>query len=187
MYQRCRDNIVAEGTTATVESYNEIIVKNGGVPVGIQQELSDTINSIDDLMDDVKSQISSVNRNITTVTSEKKYIDEDIVAIHDAVDILTYFTEAEYEELCNYIYEGNYSDEYITVTSSMTYSEKFEQMRTLYDRAVARLERISEPTQEFSLDVENFIFAKEFEQWSSELETGWVGEVCVGWGRGYQA
>lgn len=172
MYQRCRDNIVAEGTTATVESYNEIIVKNGGVPVGIQQELSDTINSIDDLMDDVKSQISSVDRNITTVTSEKKYIDEDIIAIHNAVDILTYFTEAEYEELCNYIYEGNYSDEYITVTSSMTYSEKFEQMRTLYNRAVARLERISEPTQEFSLDVENFIFAKEFEQWSSELETG---------------
>lgn len=172
MYQRCRDNIVAEGTTATVESYNEIIVKNGGVPVGIQQELSDTINSIDDLMDDVKAQINSVNRSITTVTSEKKYIDEDIIAIHNAVDILTYFTEAEYEELCNYIYEGSYSDEYITVTSSMTYSEKFEQMRTLYDRAVARLERISEPTQEFSLDVENFIFAKEFEQWSAELETG---------------
>lgn len=172
MYQRCRDNIVAEGTTATVESYNEIIVKNGGVPVGIQQELSDTINSIDDLMDDVKAQINSVNRSITTVASEKKYIDEDIIAIHNAVDILTYFTEAEYEELCNYIYEGSYSDEYITVTSSMTYSEKFEQMRTLYDRAVARLERISEPTQEFSLDVENFIFAKEFEQWSSELETG---------------
>ena len=25
------------------------------------------------------------------------------------------------------------------------------------------------------------------EEVSSELETGWVGEVCVGWGRGYQA
>ena len=25
------------------------------------------------------------------------------------------------------------------------------------------------------------------EEVSSELETGWVGEMCVGWGRGYQA
>ena len=54
----------------------------------------------------------------------------------------------------------------------MTYSEKFEQMKTLYDRAKTRLDRVSQPTQEFNVDVENFIFIKEFEQWSEQLETG---------------
>lgn len=43
MYQRCRNNIVAEGSTSTVESYNKVIEENGGVPVGIQNELADTI------------------------------------------------------------------------------------------------------------------------------------------------
>jgi hypothetical protein len=31
---------------------------------------------------------------------------------------------------------------------------------------------VSKPTQEFSVDVENFIFIKEFEEWSEQLETG---------------
>ena len=35
MYQRCRDNIVANGSTATVPSYNKVIEENGGVPVGV--------------------------------------------------------------------------------------------------------------------------------------------------------
>ncbi len=53
-------------------------------------------------------------------------------------------------------------DEYVIVTDSMTYSERFEQMKTLYDRAELRLKKVSMPTQEFKIDVENFIFAKEF-------------------------
>ena len=172
MYQRCRDNIVAEGSTATVESYNEVIVKNGGVPVGIQNELADTIASIDELMEDVELQMAEVQSDIDSISADRESLETSIVDIHEEVAILSYFTEEEYEELNNYIYEGNYTDEYIMVTESMTYSERFEQMKTLYDRAVTRLDRISEPTQEFSIDVENFIFAKEFEAWSNELETG---------------
>ena len=45
-------------------------------------------------------------------------------------------------------------------------------MKILYDRAKGRLERVSRPTQEFSVDVENFIFIKEFSEWSEQLETG---------------
>lgn len=172
MYQRCRDNIVASGSTVTVKSYNEVIEKNGGVPVGVQNEIAATLSEINKCISDVKKKIADTENTIKAVDNSQAIILERINAIHDEVSILSYFTDAEYSELCNYIFEGNYTDEYIAVSSNMTYSERFQQMKTLYDRAEIRLERISSPTQEFDLDVENFIFSKRFETWSNELETG---------------
>lgn len=172
MYQRCRDNIVAEGSTATVESYNEVIEKNGGVPVGIQNELADTLAEIDSLTATARSNLASTKSELSNIAAEIETLREGILAIHDMVAITSYFNQEQYEELSNYIYEGSYTDEYIAVTSLMTYSERFQQMKTLYDRAKVKLQRISEPTYEFSLDVENFLFAKEFEKWSEQLEAG---------------
>lgn len=172
MYRRMRDNIVAESSTTTVESYNEVIVKNGGVPVGINNELSDTLVEIDRLISEVKAKIEAAQNALGSTGSSMDSLITQIDEIRNEVDILRYFTEDEYVELSNYIFEGNYTDEYITVTESMTYDERFEQMKTLYDRAVGRLSRISEPTQEFSIDVENFLFVKEFSEWSSQLRTG---------------
>ena len=172
MYKRCRDNIVAEGTTTTVESYNEIIEKNGGIPVGVQPEISSTIREIETLIENVNGQIEEINNNASNIANLLQDIANTINSVHEEVGILSYFTDEEYEELSNYIFEGNYDDEYIAVTQSMTYSEKFQQMKVLYDRANARLERVSEPTQEFDIDVENFIFEKEFSTWSEQLETG---------------
>ena len=172
MYQRCRDNIVANGSTATVPSYNKVIEENGGVPVGVQNELADTLAEIDTLIANAKNDLAQAKADLDDAAADVSGLLDSIVAIHESVAITSYFTEAEYNELSNYIYEGSYTDEYISVTSIMTYSEKFQQMKTLYDRAVTRLSRVSEPTQEFSMDVENFLFAKEFEEWSEQLETG---------------
>lgn len=172
MYQRCRDNIVAEGSTSTVESYNKVIEENGGVPVGIQNELAATLSEIDSLMASTRASLTSCKNDIALLGDEITVLKESIVAIHDSVAITTYFSQEEYDELSNYIFEGSYTDQYIAVTSIMSYSEKFEQMKTLYDRAMTRLERVSEPSHEFSMDIENFIFAHEFEQWTSELEAG---------------
>lgn len=172
MYRRMRDNIVAESSTTTVESYNEIIVKNGGVPVGISGELSDTLVEIDALITDVLDKIRVAQSESGSTGASLESLSVQIDAIRNQVSILNYFTDDEYTELSNYIFEGNYTDEYIAVTESMTYDERFEKMKTLYDRAVDRLIRISEPTQEFSIDVENFLFVKEFAEWSDQLRTG---------------
>lgn len=172
MYRRMRDNIVAESSTTTVESYNEIIIKNGGVPVGINGELADTLREIDSLIANVISKIEAAQSSLNSTGSSMSSLEAQINSIRNQVAILNYFTDAEYIELSNYIFEGNYTDEYITVTESMTYDERFEQMKILYDRAIGRLSRISEPTQEFSIDVENFLFVKEFSEWSNQLRTG---------------
>jgi hypothetical protein len=172
MYRRMRDNIVAESSTTTVESYNEIIVKNGGVPVGINGELSDTLVEIDALITDVLDKIRVAQNESGSTGASLESLSAQIDTIRNQVSILNYFTDDEYTELSNYIFEGNYTDEYIAVTESMTYDERFQKMKTLYDRAIDRLTRISEPTQEFSIDVENFLFVKEFAEWSDQLRTG---------------
>lgn len=172
MYRRCRENIVAEGGTSSVESYNKVIEESDGIPIDIQEEMADTLAVIDDLISEIETRYEGVKAELDTVTSQIESIKESISTIRSEVSISSYFSDEEYDELYNYIFEGSYNDEYITVTDIMTYSEKFSQMKLLYERAAAQLTRASCPTQEFSVDVENFIFAKRFEEWSKQLETG---------------
>lgn len=180
MYQRCRENIVAQSDTLNVSGYNDVIVANDGTPVDMMPEISDTISNIDSLISNVNIDMSNAQANIDNIDNYINNIYNRINAIHNSISLESYFTFTSggiidrhlLDELMNYIYEGAYTDEYITVTSNMTYAEKFVQMKTLYDRAVSQLKRISQPTQEFTLDVENFIFIKEFKEWSDQLKTG---------------
>lgn len=172
MYRRCRENIVADGSTANVSGYNKVIESNGGTPVDINAEISEILAGVDDLIAVAQDEYIDAQRKLNTVNTDLEILDASIIEICESVSIDEYFTEDEYNELYNYIYEGSYTDEYIAVSNLMTYSEQFQQMKVLYDRAAAQLERVSKPTQEFSIDVENFLFTKEFSEWSDQLETG---------------
>lgn len=172
MYSRCRENIVAESNTSIVHSYNAEILKHGGEPIELSQEISETLKHIDDLLAQCDSKHYNNTHTLGHMNEELSTIKMAIDGVRESLQISNYFTEDEYTELSNYIFEGSYSDEYVTITDIMTHEEQFEQMKVLYDRAKARLDRASKPTQEFSIDVENFIFDKEFSQWSEQLETG---------------
>lgn len=179
MYRRCRDNIVADGGTRLVDDYNEAIEDAGGIPIIIQESVAQTIAYIDSLiaacqtnMDTQEAELSSVNAQI----GEKG---DQIGAIHESLAITKYFTQAQQEELANYIFEGSYRDDYVTITDVMTYPERFEQMKILYDRAKEQLDRVSQPTQQFSVDSENFVFLKEFNEWTEQIETGCLINVEV--------
>lgn len=172
MYERCRDNIVAEGGTTLVDDYNAIIVENGGTAISISEEIEETLASIDNLIAECESKQENTVTESDRVNVLLVIYQEDIAKIRNELAITSYFTEDEQGELSHYIFEGSYTDEYVTITDIMSYSERFEQMKTLYNRAKNRLSRVSQPTQEFNIDVENFIFAKEFARWSEQLETG---------------
>lgn len=174
MYDKCQDDIVANGSHLSVEGYNEIIKKNGGTPIGVQNEIADTVNVISMLIADVEEKLSSEENKLITLIDTQSRIAEQIDRIRDSVNISKYFTHNEYEELSNYIFEGEYIDEYIAVTDSMDAKEDIDQRKLLYDRAVSRLSRISEPKQEFTIDVENFLFEREFSEFSNELKTGYL-------------
>lgn len=180
LYMRCRNNIVAESSTDLVNDYNEAIISAGGQPVSISEDINETLAYIDNLIalceseqDNNRVLLESVNNTLETI---KAAIEET----HESLAISKVFSEAELSELSNYIYEGGYTDEYVTITDVMSYEDKFEQMKILYDRAEARLKKLSKPTQEFDIDVESFVFLKEFEQWSEQLETGCLINVELG-------
>ena len=177
MYQQCRDNIVANSSMDLVGDYNDDIEDNGGELIPIMDEITDTLSAIDDIIFNINTQISAEGIAVNQCNADIGALDDRISAIHDAVSFAENFTDDEYAELCDYIYEGSYRDENIIATDIMTYSEKFEQMKTLYARAKSQLKKISVPTQEFSADVENFLFIPEFERWSEQLETGCLVNV----------
>lgn len=174
MYTRCRNNIVAssESDSAMIKEYNDAIEENGGTAITIYPEISETLAGIDSLISECESNKKNVQAELDAVNESITKYKDDIKQVQTRLAIMSYFTESEYTELCHYIYEGSYSDEYVVITDIMTYEEKFKQMKDLYDRAKNRLNQVSRPTQEFNVDVENFIFIKDFEQWSEQLETG---------------
>lgn len=190
LYRRCRDNIVAEAGTDFVGEYNDAIVANGGTPITIDQEIDETLAEIDTLLTSAQAEYDVANARMAVIEGELHTLEYDIEAIHDSLAVESFFTTSEtiegedgeittvvtdrhlLDELANYMYEGSYLDEYVSVTDIMTHDERFAQMKILYDRACGQLERASYPSQEFSLDVENFIFAKEFAHWSEQLATG---------------
>lgn len=172
MYTRCRDNIVAEYSTELIPSYNEAIAAAGGEQIPIQESIEATIAEIDRLIAECEGNKETNQADYAQKTAVVESIKSQIDETRNSLQMASYFTEEEYTELCHYIFEGSYSDDYVVITDVMSYSEKFKQMKILYDRAVSQLQRTSRPTQEFNVDVENFIFIKEFEQWSEQLETG---------------
>ena len=172
MYNRCRNNIVAENSTDLVGSYNEAIAEAGGEQITIQDSIEETLAVIDNLIAECESNKENNQAIRETKLAELETTKAQVDAIREKLKITSYFTEDEYTELCHYIFEGSYSDDYVVITDIMSYDDKFAQMKILYDRAVSQLQRASQPTQEFSVDVENFIFIKEFEAWSEQLETG---------------
>lgn len=149
-----------------------LISKTG---TGISEVLATILDMIDTTQtayDAKYAEVSALNDGLETKAAQ-------VSAIQASCSMAEFFTTSELEELSNYIIEGTYTDDYVTVTDNMTYAQIFEQMKTLYDRGVTQLHKVSYPTQEFTIDVENFIFVKEFEAWSEELETGCLINVEV--------
>lgn len=187
IYTRARENIEATGGTGNVEAYNEAIRMAGGQDIDISGEISEIkarivqqINSCNNSISEKTTQLNSINARLNQLQNgwnEGTVHHKGFAEIINTVGITHYFTEAEIDELQSYIFEAEYRDEYVVFTNEMNYNDKFSQMNQLYVRAKERLANVSVPSQQFSVDVENFLFAKEFEKWSTQLETGCVINV----------
>lgn len=172
IYNQCRDNIVAESSTDKVSEYNSAIESAGGESITITDSSDEMLEEIDRLINDTSERKAETEAALSQYDLELDEAKSSITAIQDAVSIQNYFSQAEYDELYDYIFEGQYTDEYIKTTDNMTMREKMGQMRELYLRANRSLVLSSDPNQEFTVDTEDFIFVKEFQHWSEQLETG---------------
>lgn len=179
MYTRCRENIVAESSTDKVEEFNEAIEQNGGKKIDISDSVEEILAEIDRLLEETRTKIKEQESVLSSIQSAVDAAKDEITAIHNEVSINSYFSQDEYDELYDYIYEGVYTDDYVITTDIMSMSEKLSQMRELYNRAKKNLSISSFPDQEFSIEVEDFIFLKSFKHWSEQLETGCLISVLL--------
>lgn len=174
LYQRCRDNIVADDGTDLVDSYNAEIEAIGGDPISISGEIDDILAGIDALIAECDSSISDKEEELSLAETQANTARDGMRSISNSLAMDEFFEQEEYAELQNYIFEGSYTDDYIVITDMMTYPKRLEQIGELYKRAKAQLKKISAPTREFSIDVENFLFSKSFEHFSNQIRTGCI-------------
>ena len=180
-YQQCKDNIVASGSNAEVASYNEQISANGGTTIPVNQTDIDTLKTyISGLIQSTQSEITTARSDYNTAVSTMNSVKAQMDAIQASVDIATYFSQDEYDELSAYIVEGDYTDDYVVITDSMTQSERLEQIYEVYKRGKTTLNNAAYPTQRYTIDVENFLFQSQFKHFSDRLETGCLINVEVG-------
>lgn len=182
-YKKCYDNIVQNGNVpVNVDAYNEEIERIGGTPITILDNIDQTKSGINSLVASCETQQTNLQGSID---QKQALINQKLNSMEEISNRLSpdqWFNEYDsnghitdsslYDELYNYITEAVYTDDYVILTDSMTYEEQHEQFKTLYERAKKQLKRYSEPTQEFDVDVENFVFAKDFERWTEQIKTG---------------
>ena len=172
MYTRCKDSIIANSNTSFVDEYNTEVVRYGGEEIVVYADVADTVTALIQQISGCEAEKTQTQSSLTIAQGQLNSYLAQNQTINNQLSITSYFTQSEYEELANYIFEGSYTDDYIKVTDIMTYSEKFQQMKTLYDRAEAQLLKVSEPTQEFDVDSESVIFDSNFSHWNNQIETG---------------
>lgn len=176
LYMECYNNIMNssddEDYEALIEEYNKSLEEHDGEKIVIYDEIQDTATEVNNMYLAAWQEYSAQKEALKELEQEKNACEDEINTLRQSVSFQTYFTANEYAELSNYIYEGVYTDEYIITTDTMSYTDKFSQMKLLYDRAMNQLQSISRPLQEFSIGVESFVFVNEFERISAQLETG---------------
>lgn len=172
LYQTCKTNFEEGMEDIPVDLYNSQIEAADGSDIIVYDEVSTTIAAIQVQIDDVLDQKEIVDEDLEDVEAQLETLETEMQAIRDAVSFSEILTADEYAELSCYVFEGNYTDEYIALTESMTTSQIIEQMQAAYDRAEEKLSDISQPTREFDISTVSFIFIKAFQHWTEQLFTG---------------
>jgi hypothetical protein len=171
LYIRCRNNIVASNSMNHVDDYNKQIKQAGGKEVSIDASIQEALKEIDIQIGQLDTSISRVKSQIeadkSMLESNTKY--QDLLKEYDT-KLATLIPRQE--DLSDYTFNGFYQDEFITVGESMSNAERLEQMHLLYKKGRETLRRAARPQRRFTINVENFLFVKEFSKWTDQLETG---------------
>ena len=147
----------------------------------------------DEIQDNALKQVNTEIQNVSTQISDKKAqleteknkietnYSKPISNINSdcALDVTakdtdgnTIFTAELLNELMTHIKPTDYVDEYMLVTESMTYPQRFETAKELMNRAESQLVKISSGQKTYSIDTRSFLFNKQFRHFSEQLCAG---------------
>lgn len=128
---------------------------------------------------DINSQIVTAKANIVTKqtaidakTSEITTVTNSMTAINTSLSFDNNFSAAQLLILDKFIYEQDYTNTYYVVTDQMTPVDIQYSAQELYNEGVNALTRMSQPRYTFKIDSTNFMFIKDFAQFTSQFELG---------------
>lgn len=167
---------VLKGELKTLEETRDAVI----ITVGDQQSTA---------LNNVNAQISAKQAEINTATSDYNLHKNTVQANYKvpisqinadcALDLTAkdingniFFTADLLNELMTHIKPTDYVDEYMLVTESMTYPQRFEKAKELMDRAKSQLVKISSGQKTYSVDTRSFLFNKHFKHFSEQLCAG---------------
>lgn len=121
--------------------------------------------------------VTAQENKITGINGELETINNSLKQINDSLSFANNFTEAQYNELKTYTIENTYQNESFITTTEMDNSEIQDVAMSLYTQGQYVLSRVAQPRFEFTVDSVNFLFLKEFQKFSSQLELGCIVNI----------
>lgn len=151
----------------SIEGVIKVMIEGGLTGTSEYTQQVQKLNAINQTIENTNSQISSLETTLSEIL-------EDLSEINQNLSFENNFTDSQYSELKSYIIENTYQNDSFTITSTMTNEEIQDMSQQLYDQGNSVLIRVSQPRFEFSIDSVNFLFLKEFQYFSQQLELGCI-------------
>lgn len=126
-----------------------------------------------------KTELAKQQSSYDTIATQINKINDDINIIHTSCSFKNNFTEGQLQELDAYIFEGSEVEDTLAFTDDMSFNEQEDILKQLYNKAKNILADISMPTEELSLDTNNFIFQRDFLPYTEQLRTGVIIDIEI--------
>lgn len=174
----CR-NLGLTNTQAQVQqNYNALNeVKAARIEAGNNGVATIQLTDINNKMSKVEAQLKVINEQIELVTAQKTAAEAELAKINQIVKFESNFTPEQLAELSPYIIENTYQNDTFIVTDQMTLADKQTVQENLLKQGKEVLAKVAQPRFTFSVNAVNFMFLKEFKQFTGELQLGSIFNI----------
>lgn len=186
--------IYANLLTQLLEANTELITEQGQLV-----DLQSAYNSLENILgtriqegtidtSDIRAQmaaqqalIDAQNALIASTNTTIDNVSGSLTAINTSLSFENNFTQDELLDLSDYIFGSTYQNNNFIMTDTMTQVEIQNMAQDLYDQAKNILDyKLSIPRYEFTIDATNFVFVKDYEVFTNQLELGCVVTMDTG-------
>ena len=119
-----------------------------------------------------QAQVDAKQIEVNNKNAQIASLNAQLNTLQLSLSLTNNFTVSQYIELSQYIHQSDYKDENITITPSMTYGQKQDQIKLLYNKGIKILEERAQPTLTITFDCNNFLFIPEFDKFRDQFEIG---------------
>lgn len=114
-----------------------------------------------------KTQVTNKENQLKSLMGQKTTINNNL-----SITNTSNFTIEQQKELALFTIEDSYVDEHFLTTDIMTNEEIQDMTQSLYDKAITVLDRVSQPTFSFSIDMVNFMLLGEYKAFTNQIKLG---------------